>query len=80
MFYCFLKVFYRADVSWYSPDETLVQFSESNTKTVPSEVTSTTVSQLLPDTEYYFRVSAVTEYGRGAEVAVSTMTAQAYDS
>ena len=66
-------------MSWYSADSTLVQFSESDTSAVSSEDTSATISQLLPDTEYDLRVSAVTEYGRGAEVVVSTTTAPAYD-
>ena len=74
-----MKVTYRADVPWYSPDGTLVRFTESGVKTVPSDTTMTTIYQLLPSTEYRFKVSAVTEYGRGAEVIVVQSTTQAYD-
>ncbi len=56
-----------------------MQFTESGTKNVSSELTATIFTQLLPNTEYRFKVSAVTEYGRGAEVTTVQSTTQAYD-
>ena len=66
-------------MSWYSPDGSLVQFTDSGIMNVSSEVTTTTVTQLLPDTEYHFRVSAITDFGRSAEVIVSHMTENAFN-
>ena len=73
-----VQVTYTANVFWVSPGGTLVRFSESRSVNVSSSLLTIILSQLIPDTEYRFQVSAVTEYGQG-EVIVFKKTAQAYD-
>ena len=70
---CYIpQVTYSADVEWSSPEGVLVLFKDSG------EATATTnrikVSALIPGTTYQFRVSAVTQSGRGAEVGIVGQT------
>lgn len=54
-----------------------MQFVDSGAENVSSSSTFVTVTQLVPDTEYRFRVSAVTEDGQGPEIIVIGTTAAA---
>lgn len=74
-FHLQLQVEYSADVIWTSPRGFLVEFVESGVQNV--SITTATISGLVPDTEYYFRVSAVTDVGQGAEARVQQATAPA---
>lgn len=64
---------------WTSPQGYLVEFTDSGVQNVSSLVTETTISQLVPDSSYQFRVSALTEAGQGAEVIHTQATAPALD-
>ena len=58
---------YISEVTWWSPTSNLVQFEDSGEISVTGA--TVTVSPLFPGTNYLIRVSAVTQKGRGAEVA-----------
>jgi hypothetical protein len=61
-------VAYIGEVDWRSPGyDQLVQFEDSGEISV-ADSTTVTVSPLIPGTNYFIRVSAVTQSGRGAEV------------
>jgi hypothetical protein len=62
-------VAYIGEVDWRSPgDDQLVQFEDSGEISDSVADKTVTVSPLVPGTNYFFRVSAVTQSGRGAEV------------
>ena len=67
-----MQVTYSAEVQWRSPKSVLVLFEDSNK--VIATVNRIKISALVPGTTYQFRVSAVTESGRGAEVSVIGQT------
>ena len=74
--YCYrtpyMQVTYSADVEWRSPQGVLVRFEDTG------EAMATTngikISALAPATTYQFRVSAITQSGRGAEVGLVGQT------
>ena len=70
--YYYFQITYSGQVDWRSPKGTLVRFIDSGETT--STGTSAKVSQLIPGTSYSFRVSAITDRGRGAEVALVSQT------
>ena len=67
-----MQVTYSAEVQWRSPKSVLVLFEDSNK--VIATVNRIKISALVPGTTYQFRVSAVTESERGAEVSVIGQT------
>ena len=67
-----VQVAYSAQVDWRSPDGTLIRFTDSGQATTTG--TSLKVSQLIPGTNYLFKVSANTEKGRGADVTIVSQT------
>ena len=73
--YPFLQVAYTARVTSRSRKGVLIDFDTSGEKNVSSSQTRTTIAGLFPDTEYSFRVAAVTQYGQGREVRVDNSTA-----
>ena len=63
---------YSGNVQWRSPEGVLISFEDAN------EVTTTdnriAITALVPGTIYTFKISAVTESGRGTEVMVTGQT------
>ena len=58
---------YIGEVDWISPGyDQLVQFEDSGEISVTD--TTVTLSPLVSGTNYFIRVSAITQSGRGAEV------------
>ena len=72
-----VQVEYAADVFWTSPGGYLEEFSQSGVQNVSTLSLTTTIAGLIPDTTYHFRVSAVTEFGQGAEVVLTQPTGPA---
>lgn len=63
---------YSANVQWRSPQGVLINFEDANsTMTVDNRIT---ITGLVPGTIYTFKVSAVTESGKGAEVVATGQT------
>ena len=63
---------YSGEVEWRSPEGILIQFEdhgEMNTAT-----NSIKVSALVPGTTYAFKVSAISQSGRGADVVIDAQT------
>lgn len=60
-----------------SPRGFLIEYVKSDVVNVSATSTVTTISQLVPDTEYRFRVSALTENGQGPEMILVQATAPA---
>ena len=71
-----LQISYTAAVREVSAGGYLLQFDDSGTLTVTSSTAKMT--QLVPETEYRFRVSALTELGQGQEEIVVQSTSPAY--
>ena len=70
-----MQINYSGLVEWRSRGDILIRFDESGEAS--THTTSVTISSLTPDTEYRFGVYAVTEKGRGAEVAIRSKTDRA---
>ncbi len=69
------QVSYSGSVTWVSRGGMLVQFLESGE--LQTDYTSLTVRPLTPETNYQFKVSALTEKGEGAEVVQYGRTSEA---
>ena len=67
-----VKVTYSGDVEWRSPGGYLLQFEDSGDVSVTG--TTATVSNLIPSTNYQFKVSAITANGRGGEMSSFALT------
>ena len=67
-----MKVTYSGDVEWRSPGGYLLQFEDSGDVSVTG--TTATVSNLIPSTNYQFKVSAITANGRGGEMSSFALT------
>ena len=63
---------YSGDVEWRSPGHYLIQFEDTGTVTVTG--TTAVVSNLIPSTNYQFKVSAITANGRGGEMSSFALT------
>ena len=71
-----MQISYSANVEYRSPQGVLVLFEDSGNVTAP--LNSITIQALVPESSYQFRVSAVTSFGRGAEVSVPGHTRLAH--
>ena len=67
-----IQVTYSGDVEWRSPGRYLVQFEDTGAVTVAG--TTAMVSNLIPSTNYQFKVSAITANGRGGEMSSFALT------
>ena len=56
-----------------------MEFGVSGFQNVSSDMTAVTITGLLPGTEYYFRVSALTDVGQGGELTILQETAPPLD-
>ena len=63
-------------MEYRSPQGVLVLFEDADN--ITTTINRITISGLVPENTYQFRVSAVTGSGRGAEVSVSGQTRPAY--
>ena len=68
---------YYGTVEWKSPGNSLIQFEDSGEMSVTD--TSVIISPLVPGTNYFVRVSAVTQSGQGAEVTRYATTKTSLD-
>ena len=59
-------------MQWRSPQGVLLSFEDANEVTVTDN--RVTIPALVPGTIYTFKVSAVTQFGRGAEVMATGQT------
>ena len=73
---CRIQISYSAHVEYRSPRGVLVLFEDSGN--VTATVNRITIRGLVPESNYQFQVSAVTNSGRGAEVRVVGQTRLAY--
>ncbi len=78
-YFCIIQIAYTSHVSWVSPSGYLVEYEESASQNVSASLTMATIPNLVPNTEYRFRVSALTEGGHGQEVIKSQFTEAATD-
>ena len=63
---------YSGEVEWRSPDGILVQFEDRGETNATTN--SLKVSALVPGTTYTFKVSAISQSGRGAEAVIDAET------
>ena len=68
---------YYSKVEWKSSGNNLVQFEDSGEISVTD--TTVTISPLVPGTNYFIRVSTVTQSGRGTEVTRYATTRTSLD-
>ena len=66
------QVTYSGEVEWISPEDVYVRFEDRGETN--SSINSIKISALVPGTTYTFKVSAITQSGRGAEVMLTGTT------
>ena len=67
-----VQVKYSGHVEWRTSSGRLLMFEDAGNRSTQS--TQLTVAPLVPDTDYRFRVSALTQSGQGQEVVVIATT------
>ena len=63
---------YSGEVEWRSQEGILIQFEDHGETNVMTN--SIKVSALVPGTTYTFKVSAISQSGRGAEAVIDAQT------
>ena len=66
------QVIYSGEVEWRSPKGVLVQFVDYGATNVATN--DIKVSALVPGTAYMFKVSVISQSGRGAEAIIDAQT------